>query len=359
VLHGFRARDAAVDEPQPQLDPSDWPDDPGAPKWYCRLCAVERYNDEVDLQYLGAQRFALCKTCWNACVSTAAIRREPEDPGPSSIARGLGDALAYPLRDGAWLTLLIGGGIFSAYYLMVSFSLFRHILLLPLLLYLGAYLWRVLGDASVARRALSDWPDLGDFAEDVFKPAARLAWIAGWCLMPAVLWYFEHSVGVLDGAGDGRLEAFLTNVFQLKPQPAWSVFGGDVGALCVWAALIAAGLAYLSVAMSAVAVGQSWLSARPTVVIPGACRGGFDTIVLAVAWCAFGALVIAVHGLTLRWMLAGPLLTAWTFFYGALVVMHLSGRWAWVNRQRLRWVLDDGGGEVLARDEGAGSMEGD
>ncbi len=262
------------------------------------------------------------------------MRAEPEDPGPESIASGLFDALSYPLRRGAWLHLMVGAVTFGIIDLATRMSLFRLALWLPVLIYACAYFMRIVGDAAVGRRTLSDWPDLSDLWDDVLGPGLRGMSLVCVCVAPAAIDLIRHMS--FENAGDARLSVLFAWVFGVGQDPLFGALQQNTERWLVLGAWVALGCSLVPIVLALVAVGGRMASAHPFLILRSIARAPVDYGVVVLAWSAVAGLwlLAQIHlGPHPLWL--GLLTPVW--FYLAIVLSYLSGRWAWVHRNRLGW----------------------
>jgi hypothetical protein len=176
--------------------------------------------------------------------------------------------------------------------------------------YLVAYMQRIVASSAMGEDRMPDWPDFGNWQEDIVAPLWQTGALLALCLWPLVL------TGFLDTSGRPGVLAFLLTA---------TVFG----------------LAYLPMAMLAVYMGDTITAANPLVVVPAIVRLRSQYWVV----CALLGLVVVISQFLQSGMqdwLPVPvilaLISGFASLYFLTVEMRLLGLLHWCNREQLGWV---------------------
>jgi hypothetical protein len=142
---------------------------------FCELCVTTR-------PVSGASR-RFCRQCGKECQPVQA-RFESVKPPPGFFV-SLPQALLYPFQ-GSGAILLIAGTAF--------FYILGHLPLIGLILtgYLFAYAKSIITSTAEGRKEPPDWPDFGDWKEDILEPYLQLFALVVLSFGPAFIIYMWH-----------------------------------------------------------------------------------------------------------------------------------------------------------------------
>lgn len=289
------------------------------PAWRCRGCGTLLCGDCVSRRMVQTMEIHFCSQCGADCESL--MRPAPRTTKMVAAVSGrrfgslLVDSFAYPVRGHGWSIILGGAILLWGVDLLAGFAMGLvasvAMALLWLLLvvfgtgYLAAYMFSIIQHSARGEEALPDWPDFGDFWNDMFLPFLRLIGTLLFCFGPALF-----------------LDRWLA--------------GDEVGWL-YWLAF-SAGLLYAPMALIAVAQFDSIAAVSPLLVIPSILKtfGQYiiACLVLGVA-VGFGAVGPEWAGQFIPWF--GGLISWCLSLYFLFVQMRILGALYHCNEDRLNW----------------------
>lgn len=111
------------------------------------------------------------------------------------------DSLSYPLRDHAWIMLIIGGFILTAESILSGFGgLFGLIMWGSISSYIGAYCLQIVDRTITGSDDSPEWPDISGGLMDLVQPAGRMIGLLLLSFGPhlALRYFMEDGTGTYD-----------------------------------------------------------------------------------------------------------------------------------------------------------------
>lgn len=222
----------------------------------CRVCSSAWCEACLSMRKVGAARIAFCPACGGMCESVySKVQAKPAAlPEETSFFAGLGAAFGYPFR-GEGLYILLGGTLLLSVAALVPFGFIIGLIAGG---YLAAYLMSVLSTSAQGDQALPGWPEFSDPWDDIVRPWLLMFGTVAFCLAP---WWLA-----------GRFMADSEHVRWIE------------------GLLLVAGLFYLPMALSAVAVFDNFAALNPLLVVPSILKVPGEYFVV----CVLVALTVGV-----------------------------------------------------------------
>lgn len=211
---------------------------------YCELCVMSRPD--------GQRTGKFCRRCSSECVALNVQLVVPVDHH-ANFFTSLPGAFVYPFKPKSLMFLICGTVFFALVDFLGAYSLWLRIVYIG---YTFAYLQRVIHTAAQGLDEAADWPDISEFWQDIMVPFFQTLGLFLVCFGPAI--------GLAFWAG-----------FE-------AVKGGDadpVKMMLIIPAVIA-GAVYYPMALLALAMFDSVISANPLVVIPAMIRVPLEYLVV-------------------------------------------------------------------------------
>jgi hypothetical protein len=211
---------------------------------YCELCVMSRPD--------GQRTGKFCRRCSSECVALNVQLVVPVDHH-ANFFTSLPGAFVYPFKSKSLMFLICGTVFFALVDFLGTYSLWLRIVYIG---YTFAYLQRVIHTAAQGLDEAADWPDISEFWQDIMVPFFQTLGLFLVCFGPAI--------GLAFWAG-----------FE-------AVKGGDadpVKMILIIPAVIV-GAAYYPMALLALAMFDSVVSANPLVVIPAMIRVPLEYLVV-------------------------------------------------------------------------------
>jgi hypothetical protein len=261
-------------------------------------------------------------TCGSPCTrfGLGVFARQEEK---RSFFSQLPEVFMFPLK-GNGLILLIGGTIFFGVLALlqrapaIGFFIGGTKLLLGVISggYMFSYLQKIIQSSAQGDDELPPWPDFTNYWDDIIRPYLQAVALVLICFGPAWL---------LGGKA----------LFELE-------LGGEVEmtTILAFAALALLGLAYLPMALLAVAMADSIVGVNPLFVIPSILKVPLEYLVVC---CVMAAALITQTfcAALLQRFVAVPvlptLLSGFVFLYFLTAAMRLLGVMYHANKDRLNW----------------------
>jgi hypothetical protein len=281
-----------------------------AATWRCPACQKDLCLECIQTLMLRGEQVRRCLTCGMVCNCLV-----PEGAAERGFFARLPGAFLYPLRGTGWIMLIVGSVLFALVGLTVA--LLGGGILIPVALigyllaagYLCAFMIKVIRSSGSGDQELPDWPELGGWWEDILRPFLLILATGAFCLAPAVAWLLIAGV------------------------PA------DPASVERWVplALLARGLLYLPMAMTAVALHNAMAALNPLLVVRSILRIPLQYLVACLTLLAVEALQVALKDVfverpVLRWAVLGC-----ASFYLLVVEMRILGLMYHANREKLGW----------------------
>ncbi len=273
---------------------------------FCVVCAIPRK--------LGGKTLHFCIACGGTCVpfGLGAMWKPKERKTFFSVFPG---ALAYPLKgNGVWI--MVSGAPFFAFLELLRRATFLFAFI-PFFLsigYLFLYIKNVIVTSSAGDENPPAWPDFTDWSE-IFTSALQWLGLLAVCLGPA--WFVAAKAMVV-----------------MIDTGKW-----DTSTLALGGTLALVGLAYLPMALLAVAMADGFSGLNPLVVIPSIVRVPAEYLVTC---CVAAAVLIAqiLGEIGLRYVPIPilPSLVSWFItLYFFLAGARLLGLLYLTSQERLKW----------------------
>ena len=237
---------------------------------------------------------------------------EPPEP-PRSFLSLLGDAFVFPfIGKGTWM-IIAGAVFFTITQIIAILSCFGFILTFSVAGYLAAYMFKVVGAVARGDQEPPSWPDITSFYEDIFRPFILVVGTFAFCFAPCIVYL----------------------IVLLRTQ-GWAAMSALEG-IPAFVALAVVGLAYLPMALLAVALYDSFAGLSPLLVIRSIVR---VTPAYAVA-CGFLLIAIIVRYVLATLFLWIPvvrlLLDNVVSLYFLMCEMYILGILYRVHEKKLKW----------------------
>lgn len=218
---------------------------------FCELCVASRPG--------GGRTGKFCRKCSTECVAINVQMIAPEDKF-SNFFTSVPGAFAYPVGRKSWVFLLSGTLFFGVIGILESASSFFA----PYVWYLRAvytgyafaYLQRLIHTAAQGSEEAPSWPEISSWWDDIMVPFFQTAGL--------LLISFGPALGMLFWMG---AEIKNTGAPQL-----WQMVGLGLTVL--------AGAVYYPMALLALAMFDSVMSANPAVVLPAIVRVPLEYLVV-------------------------------------------------------------------------------
>ena len=288
-----------------------------AAAWHCSACGTDFCSGCVNLYTTPQHRFASCKSCGGPAIPLAP---EPgyEPPDDRRFLARMSDAFAYPLRNRAWVVLLVRATCFWLAFILGTLALrggFEFLYGLPTLaaqllgltsLLLGLYLIAYLQEVISATATGSAEPP-GDWA-----PVDLVEWIRP-------IWLLVCPI-----------------VICFAPAWAWEIYSGR-GQDAIYFVLLLLGTLYLPMGLLAVTLFNSPAALAPWVVVPAIRRIPRDYVVVVMGLVVLESIILLFLPLHRAAGELGPLLALLLILYFLMLEAHLIGQMYHANRFRLGW----------------------
>jgi hypothetical protein len=239
-------------------------------------------------------------------------------PRTRSFYAALPEAMVYPFR-GPGLYIIMGWIVLAAVQAFLAYLpafgivilFIRFLLMMTVAGYLCAYMLKLIVSSASGEKAPPDWPDFGNFWDDILHPMFLVIGTTAVAFLPATA-YLGANANV-------SLEQFAFT-----------------GSLHLLIALFALGALYLPMALLGVAMHDSLRGLNPLRIVLAMARVFFPYAVT----CALMVLVVlgvsAVHLLP-QIPVVSFVLSAGVFMYLVMVEMRLIGLLYYSHRFRLNW----------------------
>jgi len=224
---------------------------------YCELCVMSRPD--------GQRTGRFCRRCSTECVALNVQLVAPVDHH-ANFFTSLPGAFAYPFKAKSLMFLVLGTIFFALVDFLGTYSLYLQIVYIG---YTFAYLQRVIHTAAQGSDEAADWPDISEFWQDIMVPFFQTVGLFIVCFGP--------SIGL----------AFWAGFDAVKSGDA-----DPVKMMLIIPAIIA-GAAYYPMALLALAMFDSIVSANPLVVIPAMIRVPLEYLVVLILFAIIFAVKIA------------------------------------------------------------------
>ena len=270
---------------------------------YCDLCVTSRPD--------GTRTGKFCRRCSAECVALNIQLYAPVDRHANFFS-SLPGAFAYPLKPKS-LTFLAAGTLFFALVdFLGSYSIWLRIVYIG---YTFAYLQRVIHTAAQGSDEAAGWPDISAFWDDIFVPFLQTMGLFLVCFGPAI------GLGFWAG-----FEAFKSG-------------NADPTKMVLIIAAIVGGAAYYPMALLALAMFDSIVSANPMVVIPAMIRVPVEYLVVLVITAVILVVRIAERVLVdfIPVAVLPELITAAVVLYFLTVQGRMLGLMYYAKRHKLGW----------------------
>ncbi len=220
---------------------------------FCELCVASRGG--------GGRTGKYCRKCSTECVAINVQMIALEDKFANFFTSVPG-AFAYPVAPKNWMFLLSGTMFFGVIGILESassfFSPYAWYLRVVYTGYTFAYLQRVIHTAAQGSEEASSWPEISSWWDDIMVPFFQTVGL--------LLISFGPALGMLFWMG---AEMKNTGAPQM-----WQLAGLGLSVL--------AGAVYYPMALLALAMFDSLMSANPAVVLPAIFRVRLEYLVVTV-----------------------------------------------------------------------------
>jgi len=288
-------------------------------RFYCPKCHGSFCEMCVNMRSVGGAGKKFCRTCAVECTTVEASE-EPTAEVP--FWSQLTGAFKYPFKGdgvvlicaGTILFLLVDGARWISKFALI-YGLIAFILLTIFGTgYLTAYLRRVISSTAQGDDEMPEWPEIQDYASDVFVPFMQF--------IGAVVFCFAPMIGL----------TIYALVRSSEGDSSWLGWATTASMIC--------GCVYFPMAFTAVAISDSVFGVNPLVVIP--------SIMKVIGQYLLTVVVLAVI-LLVRWLfhrllgtiLPVPLLptviTSLIGLYLLVVEMRILGLLYRTNKEKLGW----------------------
>ncbi|MBI3874841.1 MAG: hypothetical protein HY300_02525, partial [Verrucomicrobia bacterium] len=281
-----------------------------AAKYVCTKCQTRACDDCVKNFSATENKKRFCPVCSGKCVTLDEWKKtEGEKLARESMTfrARLPGVFKYPFSKGGALLLIVG----TILYLFLDFAaMFSWKLAILAGGYLFAYMQKIVCASAFGEEHLPDWPEFGEWWEDIARPFFMLVWTFVVSFGPA-FGYMIYNV-----ASDS--EMMLAVLFPL----------------------FALGFLYFPMALLAVAMSNSFLAVNPLVVLPAITRLNLEYVA---ATAVFFGLVLARYlceTLLHRFVpvpILPTLVSGFLALYFLSAEMRLLGLMYYANRERLGW----------------------
>jgi len=277
---------------------------------YCEMC--------VNLRAVGGESKSFCRTCAVACTPVQPSEHElVEVPFTSRIA----GAFKYPFKGDGVVLMCAGTVLFLVVdgARWISRFAFIYGLIAVILLtifgtgYLTAFLRRVITSTADGDEEMPEWPEMEDFASDVFAPFMQLIGTVVFCFAPMIgLTIYAATAG----NGDSTWLGWATTTAM--------VFG------CV----------YFPMAFTAVAMTDSIVAVNPMVIIPSIMKMLRQYVLTVVVLAVILLARWLLHRLLEKFLpvpLLPTIITSLIGLYLLVVEMRILGLLYRSNKDKLGW----------------------
>jgi hypothetical protein len=289
-----------------------------APRFFCPKCQGSFCEMCVNTRQVAGESKWFCRKCAVECMS---VDVSEEAPAEIPFAAQLVGAFKYPFKGDGIVLMCVGTILFlvvdGARWISGFAPIYGLIAVILLTIfgtgYLTAFLRRVITSTAQGDEEMPEWPEIDDFASDVFVPFAQFIGTVLFCFAPMI----GLTVYALVGShGDSAWLGWATTATML--------FG------CV----------YFPMAFTAVAMSDSIAGVNPMVVIPSIMRvlGPYLltvvvlAVILLVRWLLFRFL-----GIVLPIPFLPTIITSLIGLYLLVVEMRILGLLYRNNKDRLGW----------------------
>jgi hypothetical protein len=270
---------------------------------YCDLCVTSRPD--------GTRTGKFCRKCSTECVAMNVQLLAPVDRH-ANFFTSLPGAFAYPLKAKSLTFLACGTLFFALVDFLGSYSIYLRIVYIG---YTFAYLQRVIHTAAQGSDEAAGWPDISAFWDDIFVPFLQTMGLFLICFGPAIGLMFWAGFEAVQGGN-----ADPTKMVLIIP----ALIGGAV---------------YYPMALLALAMFDSIVSANPLVVIPAIIRVPLQYLVVLVVTGII--LVVRIAQSFLIDLIPVPvlpkLITACVVLYFLTVQGRMLGLMYYAKRHKLGW----------------------
>lgn len=271
-------------------------------KWQCESCGKYLCEDCVREQSMRGTKVQTCSECGGMCLPVASSALA--SPRRSFFAE-LPGLPAYPFNTNG-IFILTGGTIFYAIARVLTVApVFGWLVSLFAGGYLASYMLSVIRSTARGEDSPPDWPGYANFWDDIIVPVFQVAGTSLICMGPAVL---------------------------------YAVLSDNAYSEAVFVTLITAGLAYLPMALIAVAMNGTITAVNPLVVVPAIARVFLHYIVAFIVL----ALIVYVRGVAEQYIGGGGVLVYLVLdpllmIYVLMLEMRLLGLLYRCNAERIGW----------------------
>ena len=290
-----------------------------AARFFCPKCVGSFCEMCVNTRQVAGKSKWFCRKCSVECTSVLA--REEAPLAEISFASQMVCAFKYPFKGDGIVLMCVGTILFLVVdgARWISKFVFIYGLIAVILLtifgtgYLTAFLRRVITSTAQGDEEMPEWPEIEDFASDVFAPFMQFIGTVVFCFGPMIGLTIYALVG---SNGDSAWLGWATTAAMLI------------------------GCIYFPMAFTAVAMADSIVAVNPLVVIPSIMRvlGQYLltvvvlAVILLVRWLLFRLL-----GIILPIPLLPTIITSLLGLYLLVVEMRILGLLYRNNKDRLGW----------------------
>jgi hypothetical protein len=270
---------------------------------YCDLCVTSRPD--------GTRTGKFCRRCSTECVVLNIQLHAPVDQHANFFS-SLPGAFAYPLKVKSLSFLACGTLFFALVDFLGSYSIYLRIVYIG---YTFAYLQRVIHTAAQGSDEAAGWPDVSAFWDDIFVPFLQTMGLFLISFGPAIgLAFWAGFEAVKDGEADPTKLVLIIS----------ALIGGAV---------------YYPMALLALAMFDSIVSANPLVVIPAMIRVPLEYLVVLVLTGIIFVVRIAQSFLVdlIPVPVLPKLITAAIVLYFLTVQGRILGLMYYAKRHKLGW----------------------
>jgi hypothetical protein len=270
---------------------------------FCELCVMSRPD--------GQRTGRFCRRCSSECVALNVQLVVPVDRH-ANFFTSLPGAFVYPFKGKSLMFLICGTFFFALVDFLGTYSLYLRIVYIG---YTFAYLQRVIHTAAQGLDEAADWPDISEFWQDIMVPFFQT--------MGLFLVSFGPAIGLVFWAGFDAVKAGDADPVKM---------------MLIIPAVIA-GAVYYPMALLALAMFDSLVSANPLVVFPAMIRVPLEYLVVLFITAFIFAVKIAQGFLTE--LIPVPVLPDLIIAGVGLYFLTLQGRMLglmyYAKRERLGW----------------------
>ena len=224
---------------------------------YCELCVMSRPD--------GQRTGRFCRRCSSECVALNVQIVVPTDHH-ANFFTSLPGAFAYPFKSKSLMFLICGTVFFALVDFLGTYSLWLRMVYIG---YTFAYLQRVIHTAAQGLDEAADWPEISAFWDDIMVPFFQT--------MGLFLISFGPAIGLAFWAGFDAVKGGVADPMKMM--------------LIIPAVIV--GAVYYPMALLALAMFDSMVSANPLVVFPAMIRVPLEYLVVLIITAFIFAVKIA------------------------------------------------------------------